>query len=77
MCDCVHMSNDPLLISRKQAAKLLGISIGLFDKLRRRGRIEAVRLNKRALFRREDVERLALTPSQRKVLTSECVDSLQ
>ena len=53
------MTSEPILVSKKASAKLLGISIGLLDKLRRQGRIEGVPIGKRIMFRREDVERLA------------------
>lgn len=62
------MSDDPILISKKKTAKRLGISVGTLDMLRRRGEIEGVRLGKRVLFRIEDVERLAMRPSQKKLL---------
>jgi excisionase family DNA binding protein len=71
------MTATSILISKKLSAKLLGISTGLFDKLRRQGRIEGVPIGKRVMFRREDVEALALTPSQRKALTRECMGSVQ
>lgn len=71
------MTAAPILISKKLSAKLLGISTGLFDKLRRQGRIEGVPIGKRVMFRREDVEALALTPSQRKALTRDCSRSVQ
>ena len=66
------MTDAPILVSKKQAAKLLGISTGMVDKLRRQRRIEAVRLGARVMFRREDVLSLALTPSQRRALSEAC-----
>ena len=71
------MTRESILISKKLSAKLLGISVGLLDKLRRQGRIEGVPIGKRVMFRREDVEALALTPSQRKALRRECAGSVQ
>lgn len=71
------MTAPPILISKKLSAKLLGISVGLLDKLRRQGRIEAVPVGKRVMFRHEDIEALALTPSQRKALRRGCSASVQ
>jgi len=77
MQTCGCMTAAPILISKKLSAKLLGISVGLLDKLRRQGRIEGVPIGKRVMFRREDVEALALTPTQRRALRRECAASLQ
>jgi len=71
------MTDEPILISRKRSSKLLGISVGTFDMLRRRGVIEGVPIGKRILFRLEDVQRLALRPSQRKALDRECAGTVQ
>ena len=71
------MTDEPILISRKRCSKLLGISVGTFDMLRRRGLIEGVVLGKRILFRVEDVRALALTPRQRKALSQESAASVQ
>jgi hypothetical protein len=71
------MTDEPILISRKRSSKLLGISVGTFDMLRRRGLIEAVLIGKRKLFRLEDVRALALTPRQRKALSRDCVGFVQ
>ena len=65
------------MISRKKSSKLLGISVGTFDMMRRRGLIEGVLVNKRLKFRRADVEALALTSSQRRALRKECGESVQ
>jgi excisionase family DNA binding protein len=71
------MTREPILISKKLSAKLLGISTGMLDKLRRQGVIEGVPIGKRVLFRREDIETLALKPSQRRALRRECAESVQ
>jgi excisionase family DNA binding protein len=57
---------QPILISKKAAAALLGISVGLLEKLTRQGLIERVRIGHRVLYRRDSVEALALTDEQRK-----------
>ena len=59
-----------ILISRKSAAVLLGISIGTLDMLVRKGTLEPVRLGKRVMFNRQDIETLALPPSRRRVFDS-------
>jgi len=59
---------EPILLSRKIAGKLLGISVGMLDKLRRQGRIEDVRIGKRVMFRRDSIEELARTPMQRRIV---------
>ncbi len=65
------MTPSPILLTKKQSAALLNISVGMLDKLTRQGRIEPVRLSKKkVLFRRDDVERLALTPRQRRIFTA-------
>ena len=62
------MTPAPLLISKKTAAALLGISVGMLEKLVRQGKIEPVRIGRRVLFRRDAVEALALTDTQRKAI---------
>jgi excisionase family DNA binding protein len=62
------MTTQPILLSKKQAAEMLGISIGLLDKLVRQGQIERVRIGRRTLFRRDAIEALTLTQSQRRAL---------
>ena len=71
------MKPTSTLIGKKATAELLGISVGLLEKLVRQRRIEPVRLGKRVLFRRDDVERLALTPSQQKVERAQPVGPVQ
>ncbi len=66
-----------ILISRKQTAIVLGISLGMVDKISRQGLLEPVRLGKKVMFRRSDVEMLALTPSQRRAMNRDCVGSVQ
>lgn len=65
-----------ILLSKKSAARLLGISIGMLDKLRRQRQIEAVRVGRRVMFRRDSIEFLALTPTQRKSLRTEAPSTL-
>lgn len=62
------MATDPILLSRKKTAALLGISIGTVDALVRKGQLEPVRLGRRVLFRRDAIERLTLTARQRRAL---------
>jgi excisionase family DNA binding protein len=71
------MTTQPLLISKREAASLLGISVGMLDKLRRMGRLERVRLGRRVLFRRSDIEGLALTDRQKKTLAREISGAVQ
>ncbi len=59
------MSAFSILVNKKTAALLLGISVGMLDKLVRQGRIEPVRLGRRVLFRRDSIESLTLTEKQR------------
>jgi Helix-turn-helix domain len=66
-----------LLISKKIAAKMLGISIGLLDKLRRQGRIEGVPVGRRVMFRVADIETMALTPTQRRTMCGTWKDGVQ
>jgi len=60
------MAPAPILVSKKTAASLLGISIGMVEKLVRRKELEPVRIGRKVLFRREDIEQLALPPSRRR-----------
>jgi excisionase family DNA binding protein len=66
-----------ILISRKQSAAILGVSVSMVDKLIRKGELEAVYLGDRVLLRRANVESLALTPSQRKAFSRDCAGSVQ
>lgn len=67
----------PILIDKKTAAKLLGISVRMVERLVRRKRLEPVGLCGKVQFRIEDVQELALKPSQRKTLRRECSASVQ
>ena len=60
------MAHASLLVSRKEAARLLSISIGMIDKLTRKGILEPVRLGKLVFFRRDAIEELTLPPSRRR-----------
>ncbi len=66
-----------ILISRKQTAILLGISVGMVDKLIRQGQLEPVYLGKRVLLRRDAVEVLTLAPRQRRALRAATAGSVQ
>jgi len=46
----------PILVSKKVAAKLLGISLATLDRLIRQKQIQAVRIGSRVLVRRRDIE---------------------
>lgn len=59
------MSASSILVNKKTAAALLGISIGMLDKLVRQGRIDPVRIGRRVLFRRDSIDALTLTERQR------------
>lgn len=59
------MTPTPILISKKTAAGLLSISIGMLEKLVRLRKLEPVKIGRKVLFRREDIELFALTERQR------------
>ena len=40
----------PLLVDRREAARLLGVSPGTIDNLRKRGELQSVKLGARRLF---------------------------
>jgi len=71
------MTQEPLLLSKKLTAKLLGISTGMVGKLRRQGVLEGVQIGTRILFRRVDVEALTLTPKQKKAMNQDCAEAVQ
>lgn len=48
--------NSTILISRKEAARLLGVSVGTLDRLVRQGQIKPVRIGGRVLLKRECIE---------------------
>jgi excisionase family DNA binding protein len=62
------MAPAPILMTRKNAAALLSISVGMLDKLVRQGVLEPIRLGttKRVYFRRDAIEELTLPPSRRR-----------
>lgn len=47
----------PLLVDRREAARLLGVSPGTVDNLRTRGALPSVKLRSRRLFDVEDLRR--------------------
>lgn len=71
------MTPAPILVNKKTAAALLSISVGMLEKLVRRKELEPVHIGRKTLFRREDIEQLALKPSQRRALRRDCVASVQ
>lgn len=48
----------PLLVDRREAARLLGVSPGTIDNLRRRGDVASVKILSRRLFDVHDLRRL-------------------
>jgi excisionase family DNA binding protein len=62
------MAATPILVTRKTAAQMLSISVGMVSKLVRQGKLEPVRLGKRVMFNRASIEELALPPSRRRSL---------
>jgi excisionase family DNA binding protein len=46
-----------LLVDRREAARLLGVSPGTIDNLRKRGELPSVKLRSRRLFGVEDLRR--------------------
>lgn len=61
---CRTRSNESglnlLLVSRTEAARMLGVSIGTVDNLRRRGELASLKLGTRCMIRIEDLNRLVL-----------------
>jgi len=53
------MEAQPLLVSRPEAARLLGLSARTIDYLRSRGVLRARKIGRRALLLRVDLERFA------------------
>jgi len=49
---------DKRLLSRKEAAQLLGLGISTIDKLVAQGKLVPVRLNRRVLFDLSDLEKI-------------------
>jgi len=50
-------ATNPIFVSKKVAATLMGISIGTLDRLRRQRFITAVRIGRRVMFKREQLEK--------------------
>jgi excisionase family DNA binding protein len=55
------MSDQLVFISRKHAAKLLGLSLGMVDALIRQGTLRATRVGRRVLIRPADLQNLRTT----------------
>lgn len=53
------MEEKPILVSRPEAARLLGLSARTVDYLRSKGVLRARKIGKRALILRTDLERFA------------------
>ena len=68
---------NAILLSKKSAAAMLSISKGMVEKLVRLRKLEPVRIGRKVLFRREDIEKLAMTSSQRKASRLDCTGSVQ
>ncbi len=51
-------STSPMLVDRREAARLLGVSPGTIDNLRLRGELASVKLRTRRLFDVADLRRL-------------------
>jgi len=71
------MTPSPILLSKKVAATMLGISVGMLDKLVRQGKIEPVYIGRRVLFRRDALDELTLTDRQRRALRIETAGTVQ
>ncbi len=61
---CRNRSNESglnlLLVSRTEAARMLGVSVGSIDNLRRSGQLASLKLGTRRMFRVEELNRLVL-----------------
>lgn len=62
-----NRADPPMLVDRREAARLLAISPGTVDNLRMRGELPSVKLASRRLFDVADLRRLI---DARKVLSS-------
>lgn len=51
-------TDSPLLVDRREAARLLGVSAGTIDNLRIRGELPSVKLGTRRLYDRGDLRQL-------------------
>jgi excisionase family DNA binding protein len=71
------MTPSAILLSKKVTASMLGISVGMLDKLVRQGKIEPVYIGRRVLFRRDAVYELTLTDRQRRALRIETAGTVQ
>ncbi len=49
---------QPLLVDRREAARLLGLSPGTVDNLRQRGVLPSLKIGTRRLFDKVDLQRL-------------------
>ncbi len=52
-------AEEPVWLSRAEAAKRLGVCVNSIDNLRSRGRLQALMVGRSPRFLREDVDRLA------------------
>lgn len=53
----VRSAAEPLLVDRTEASRLLGVSPGTLDNLRRDGAMPSIRIKARRLFAVEDIRR--------------------
>jgi len=49
---------EKLVVGKKELAKMLGLGVSTIDKLRAEGIIPCVKLNRRVLFRVEDIQKV-------------------
>ncbi len=49
---------EKLVVGKKELAKMLGLGVSTIDKLRAQGIIPCIRLNRRVLFRVEDIQKV-------------------
>ena len=53
-----NFTTEPMLIDRREAARLLGVSPGTIDNLRTRGELQSMKLGARRLFDVADLRKL-------------------
>ena len=54
----INVMPEPMLIDRREAARLLGVSHGTIDNLRTRGELQSIKLGARRLFDVADLRKL-------------------
>jgi len=53
-----NVTTEPMLVDRREAARLLGVSPGTIDNLRTRGELQSMKLGARRLFDLADLRKL-------------------